>query len=45
MRLIVCNINIVIGMLVLMEREVTAISQRLFQYVKTKMMSIDDHRN
>lgn len=45
MRLVVCNVNTVVGISVVMEREVTAICKRIFQFVQTRLMSMDDHRN
>ena len=44
-RLIICNVSILVGMLVVMEQEVTTSCKRLFQFVKARMMSMDDHRN
>ena len=44
-RLIVCNANLVIGILIDMEEEVTTFCQRLFQFVKARMAQMDHHSN
>ena len=44
-RLVVCNVSIVVGMLVVIEQEITTFCQRLFKFVKARMVSMDDHRN
>ena len=44
-RLIVCNANMVMGILIDMEEDVTSFCQRLFQFVKVRMAQMDHHRN